>query len=198
MPRQVLDDLEAAGYSKPQKGSGENKRLKLVKTYNYDKDNRLLSWDQVIEIEAIQFPVENVSYTYDENGNRRQEQRLRIGEPDSSITHYSYDYEDRLTNLEYINRPNAENILNAAFEYNGNGLRTKAVEGDIITRFLYDGRNIVLETDGLGVTQRSYTRALGFPGGIGGLIAQKSLQKELVGEGKNKRVALVGKNHYYH
>jgi len=197
MPQKVLDNMKAAGYSAP-KRRDPDKPLSLVKTYSYDADNRLLSWDHAIEIDALQFPIETVVYAYDSNGNRGQERRVRTGELNPIVTNYEYDYQDQLTGLSYENRPNTENILSAVFEYDGNGLRTKAIEGDTITQYYHDGSDIVLETDGLGVTRRSYLRAPGLPGGIRSLISERSLQEEVIGKGKNKEVALIEKNNYYH
>ncbi|MBI5024352.1 MAG: RHS repeat-associated core domain-containing protein [Candidatus Omnitrophica bacterium] len=81
-------------------------------------------------------------------------------------------------------------ILNASFEYDGNGIRRKAVEGDKITRYYYDGLNVLFEKDVSGFTNKAYTRGLGFPGGIGGLISMK--RYEMDDEG------LKEKTHYYH
>ncbi len=131
--------------------------------------------------------VEAVHYSYDNNGNRMMKEGTRFDDDEegSRTTYYSYDYENRLTNLEYIGGQDEEGILNASFEYDGNGIRRKAVEGDKITRYYYDGLNVLIEKDAAGLTQRSYTRGLGFPGGIGGLISMKRHEMD-AGESEEK------------
>jgi RHS repeat-associated protein len=49
---------------------------------------------------------------------------------------------------------------------------------------------VLFEKDAAGLTQKSYTRGLGFPGGIGGLISMKRFEQEDDG--------LEEKVHYYH
>jgi RHS repeat-associated protein len=83
-----------------------------------------------------------------------------------------------LTNLEYIGDSDEDDILNASFEYDGNGIRRKAVEGDVVTRYYHDGLNVLFEKDASGFTKKAYTRALDFPGGIGGLISMKRYETE--------------------
>ena len=87
------------------------------------------------------------------------------------MTYYSYDHENRLTNLEYIGNSDEDDISSASFEYNGNGIRRKAVEGDVITRYYYDGLNVLFEKDTAGLTQKAYTRAWASPAGSAGSSA---------------------------
>ena len=49
---------------------------------------------------------------------------------------------------------------------------------------------MLFEKDAAGFTKKSYTRALGFPGGIGGLI---SMKRSAMDDGELKE-----KVHYYH
>ena len=155
------------------KDDEDDKQIK--ETYSYDAGNHLLSLTRNKEKDGLPVPVETLIYTYDANGNRlsKEETKLDDDGQEPEITYYSYDYENRLMNLEYIGDSDEEDIPNASFEYTGNGLRTKAVEGDGATQYYYDGLNVLFEKDGAGLTQKSYTRGLGFPGGIGGLISMK-------------------------
>ena len=54
-----------------------------------------------------------------------------------------HDPENRLTNLEYTG--DGEDIRSASFEYDGNGLRRKATERSKITKYYYDGLNVLLK-----------------------------------------------------
>jgi YD repeat-containing protein len=87
--------------------------------YSYDALNRLI---------RTQYPDgTSIVYTYDANGNRvsKEETMLDDDEQETRITYYGYDYENRLTNLEYLGDSDDEdNILNALFEYDGNGIRS--------------------------------------------------------------------------
>jgi RHS repeat-associated protein len=104
-----------------------------------------------------------------------------------------------LTNLEYLGDSDEDDILNASFEYDGSGIRTKAVEGDVVTRYYHDGLNVLFEKDALGFTKKAYTRALGFPGGIGGLISMKRYEtEEDDGEEETEEEATEPKASYYH
>ena len=174
------------------KHKGEEDGKQIKETYSYDAGNRLLGLTRDKEKDGLPVLVETLTYTYDANGNRMSKEETKIDDDkqESKITYYSYDYESRLTNLEYTGDPDEDDIPSASFEYDGNGIRTKAVEGDTIARYYYDGLNVLFEKDAAGLTQKSYTRALGFPGGIGGLISMKRFEMEDDG--------LEEKTHYYH
>ena len=94
------------------------------------------------------------------------------------MTYYSYDHENRLTNLEYIGNSDEDDISSASFEYNGNGIRRKAVEGDVITRYYYDGLNVLFEKTLPDLPKRPTPAAWASPGGIGGLISMKRFEQE--------------------
>lgn len=146
------------------------------------------------EKDGLPVPVETLTYTYDANGNRVSKEEIKFDNDgqETAVTYYGYDYENRLTSLEYLGDDidDEDNILNASFAYDGNGIRTKAVEGGNVTRYYYDGLNVLFEKDAVGLTQKSYTRGLGFPGGIGGLISMKRYEMEDDG--------LEEKMSYYH
>ena len=71
-------------------------------------------------------------------------------------------FKNRLTNLEYTGDPEEEDILNASFEYDGNGIRRKAGEGDKVTQYYYDGLNVLFEKDTSGFTQSPTPAAWAF------------------------------------
>jgi RHS repeat-associated protein len=87
-------------------------------------------------------------------------------------TTYSYDFENRLNQLNYINIPYITGTQADNFTYNGEGLRTQAVRNTTTDNYLYDGSNVLVRRDGSGNTTKSYTRGLDFGGGIGSLINQ--------------------------
>ena len=99
-------------------------------------------------------------YTYDNNGNQIK------NAVSTSATVYAYDSENRLTKITY---PNA---TTSVFTYDGDGRKVKSTEGAALTNHLFDGLLPVMERNSSNVTQVTYTRALGAPGGIGGLISQ--------------------------
>jgi RHS repeat-associated protein len=167
-----------------------------VKTYTYDSDNRLVSWDyNIVNGSTVAF-VESNDYAYDNNGNRISWTQSPSGAT-PRVTYYSYDYENRLTHIEYVDNPDVA-IASADFEYDGEGLRLRAIEGGEVTEYVHDSGNVIIERDGNGVTQKSYTRAVGYAGGIGGLISLRGWVEEVVGKGRNREVILVEKSHYYH
>ncbi len=162
------------------KHKGEKDGQQIKETYSYDAGNRLLGLTREKEKDGLPVLVETVHYSYDNNGNRMSKEETKLDDDgrETEITYYSYDHENRLTNLEYTGDPDEEDILSASFEYDGNGIRTKAVEGDKITRYYYDGLNVLFEKDAGGLTHKAYTRGLGFPGGIGGLISMTRYEME--------------------
>ena len=172
------------------KGGADGKQIK--ETYSYDAGNRLLSLTRNKEKDGLPVLAEAVHYSYDNNGNRMRKEETKFDdeEPEPEITYYSYDDENRLINLEYIGDSDENDILNASFEYDGNGIRRKAVEGDTITRYDYDGLNVLFEKDAAGLTQRALHPRFRLPGGIGGLISMKRFEME--------DSELEEKIHYYH
>jgi len=195
MPQQSLDDLIAAGYGIDD-GSDQNRLVYMVKTYAYDADNRLLNWTHDLDAGGTFIMVEGYEYSYDDNGNRISQQQTRAGEA-PRIKYYNYDFENRLVSVEYIDQPDIP-VTNSVFEYNGHGNRVRSIEGSNITRYRYDGNNVLYETDEVGLRLRSYTRGLGFSGGIGGLISQTTKFEEVVGKGKNRTTIWVDKEVFFH
>ncbi|MCX5698906.1 MAG: hypothetical protein NTX01_04335, partial [Candidatus Omnitrophica bacterium] len=103
----------------------------------------------------------STSYTYDFNGNQIK------STISASTTTYTYDLENRLTKIAYPGATPA-----STFTYDADGRKVKSTEGAILTNYLFDGQLPILERNSSNLTQVTYTRALGAPGGIGGMISQ--------------------------
>lgn len=95
-----------------------------VTTLTYDSANRLLHATDVSG---------TTTYTYDANGNQ-----LTIEEPGGDLTTNTWDRENRLVQVEH---PSGDVTTSA---YNGDGLRVLQDDGDVETRFVYDG-NITVD-----------------------------------------------------
>ena len=102
-----------------------------VTTFTYDNGNRLLAG---VDVSGT------TTYTYDDNGNQ-----LTIEEPSGDITTNTWDGENRLIQVEH---PSGDLTT---YAYNGDGLRVLQDDGVAETRFVYDGNNLVLELDDVGV-----------------------------------------------
>jgi RHS repeat-associated protein len=101
-----------------------------IETYTYDEIDRLIeaSYDDGVN------PVETLEYAYDANGNRLS---VTSG---TSVTIYSYDDADQLTNLS--------GATSLSFTYDLNGNRIAAGSDT----FAYDWRNRLIEADVNGTT----------------------------------------------
>jgi RHS repeat-associated protein len=123
---------------------------------------------QTLEIDLDSTAEAN--YTYDADGNLIQ--KSLKGEQ----TLYHYDYNNRLTKITHPDGSVSE------YTYDTEGRRIKSNEKGVVTHYFYDGNNVILERDSSGNTKATYTRALGFNGGIGSIISNRS----------------EGKDYYYH
>jgi len=149
--------------------------LSLLRTYQYDSNNRLTEWNYALKVNNLTFPIEKTTYAYDKNGNRTSKEKVkRWQEGAPQQTGYSYDLENRLTKLQYVHIPGIHGPQQDTLSYSGDGLRTKAIRNTDTTAYLYDGSNVLVERDASGATTKSYTRGLDFGGGIGSLIAQNT------------------------
>jgi RHS repeat-associated protein len=103
----------------------------LSSTHSYNAANRL-SADSTFD------------YVYDANGNLTRKTERATGK----ITNYTYDSENQLTN---ISLPTG---VTAAYRYDGLGRRIEKSNGTQLTRYVYDGQDILFEYDGTSFTAR--------------------------------------------
>jgi RHS repeat-associated protein len=104
---------------------------------------------QLIQATHPNMPTEQ--FGYDSVGNRISAEGEVVGTP--VATNYSYDMENQLTKAEYPG-------MVAQYKYDPFGRRIeKNVNGDI-TRYVYDGANIVTEYDGNGNVKNAYIHNL--------------------------------------
>lgn len=104
-------------------------------------------------------PSGTTTYAFDADGN----QELVVA-PDGTRTTTTWDYENKPTLTQL-----SAGIRNT-FTYNADGLRTEKQDSEGITRFLWDSRQYLAETDGIGQTIALYTNA---PGVYTELISQQ-------------------------
>jgi RHS repeat-associated protein len=91
-------------------------------TYTYNTMNQMLT-------------AGNMSFTYDANGNTTSKQA------NQQTTTYTWDYENKLTRIDYAN--GSSNV----FTTNADGVRMTANDSGGHRRFIYDGTSIVGEQD---------------------------------------------------
>ena len=98
----------------------------LSTTHNHDDLNRLLEDDAF-------------TYTYDNNGNL--ETKTNKATP-TEVTTYHWDAQDQLIQID---RPDSTTVT---YKYDGLGRRIEKNVAGTITRYVYDGEDILLEYDG--------------------------------------------------
>lgn len=91
------------------------------------------------------------TYSYDNNGNMIQ----KSDKLTNDITNYGYDAENRLI---HIGLPR-ESI--AQYRYDTLGRRIEKNVDGVITRYVYDGKNILFEFDGSNTQVARYTHGIG-------------------------------------
>ena len=96
--------------------------------------------------------LEDATYTYqyDNNGNMTQKTNRTTGE----ITTLTYDTQNRLVQV-------AKPGTTASYKYDPLGRRIEKNVNGIITKYLYDGEDIIIEYDGNGNMIAKYTHGLG-------------------------------------
>ena len=98
-----------------------------------------------------------IIYEYDNNDNQT---KMIITRTDGgkNITQFTYDYENRLNKIIYPDTTTSE------YRYDGGGRRIQSVETGTITKYLYDGLNVIIERDWQNTTLARYTRGVGYGG----------------------------------
>jgi YD repeat-containing protein len=99
----------------------------------------------------------NFGYQYDDNGNLIKKTLLATG----NYTQYTYDAENRLTQVQEFAAGNPTAIMTSSYRYDGLGRRIEKVANGQTKRYVYDGEDIVLEYDGANVLQARYTHGPG-------------------------------------
>ena len=139
-------------------------------TYTYDPvGNRLVlinggvrttsTYDAANELTRSQASAGITTYTSDAAGNL-----LTSRNPSSQRTTNTWDFENRLTQVAL---PSA---IVDTFTYNGDGQRVQKIDSTGTTKHVWDGQNILLETDGSNIIQVVYTLQ---PMLYGNLISQR-------------------------
>ena len=99
----------------------------------------------------------NFAYQYDDNGNLTRKTLLATGH----YTQYTYDVENRLTQVQEFAVGNPTAITTSTYRYDGLGRRIEKVANGQTTRYIYDGEDILLEYNGANVLQARYTHGPG-------------------------------------
>ena len=99
----------------------------------------------------------NYTYQYDDNGNLTRKTLLATG----NYTQYSYDAENRLTQVQEFAAGNPTAVTTSTYRYDGLGRRIEKVANGQTKRYVYDGEDIVLEYDGSNTLQARYTHGPG-------------------------------------
>ena len=99
----------------------------------------------------------NFAYQYDDNGNLTKKTLLATG----NYSQYTYDAENRLTQVQEFAAGNPTAITTSSYRYDGLGRRIEKVANGQTKRYIYDGEDILLEYDGANVLQARYTHGPG-------------------------------------
>jgi YD repeat-containing protein len=122
--------------------------------YSYNEANELVS--------EVTPGVETAYYTYDGRGNQITRSVLA-----GHTTYFSYNSRNLVSGISNTDPTFTPNY----FEYNALGQRIKKVDSTGTTRYLWDGLNILLETDASGNLTRRYTHGYTPIEGVSSLIA---------------------------
>jgi len=113
--------------------------------YIYNNANRLTSDDQF-------------TYSYDNNGN----QTSKTDKSTNKYYEYTYNNENQLTIYkEYTDSSKTTLLKSANYKYDGLGRRIEKEVDSIVTRFVYDNEDIILELNGSNNIQAKYTHGPG-------------------------------------
>jgi RHS repeat-associated protein len=119
-------------------------------TYSYDavgnRDVTHLSALHVVNDADRLLEDEQFTYAYDANGNLTTK-TAKVG---GAVTGYTWDAQDQLIQ---ITRPDAAIV---AYAYDALGRRIEKNVAGVVTRYVYDGEDIYIETDGTSTLQARY------------------------------------------
>jgi len=119
-------------------------------TYTYNVGNRLM---------LITDPSSNLTTnTYDNNGN------LTVTNANGTVTTNTWNYDNRLATVTLATP------ATTTFTYDGDGLRREKETAAGTVKFVWDGQDVLLETDGNGTTQVTYTQT---PDVYGQIVSQR-------------------------
>ena len=107
-------------------------------SYQYNQANRILE-------------DATYTYTFDANGNLV----TRTTKSDQRTTTYTYDIENQLTRIDF------PDSTFASYRYDGLGRRFEKNVNGVITRYVYDNEDILLEYDGSNNLLARYTHGIG-------------------------------------
>ena len=135
-------------------------------TYTYDPvGNRLAkiaggvpttnTYDVANELVTSESSNGTTTNTWDANGNL-----LITSAPSNQLTTYMWDFENRIT------RAALPSGIVDTFEYDGDGKRVQKVDSSGTSNFLWDGENILLETDSSNIIQVVYSLEPRFYGNL--------------------------------
>ena len=135
----------------------------MSQSYSYNNANRL---------------TEDTSYyyQYDANGNMTG----KTNKTNGNIETFTYNSENQLTKYEVIVGTNL--FVQAEYKYDGLGRRIEKNVDGVVTRYIYDNEDIILELNGSNNIQAQYTHGSG--------IDEPLMMKRNIGG--------VWKDYYYH
>lgn len=135
-------------------------------TYAYDSNNRLTK-----EIKVTGVVTQKTTYSYDDNGNQicnatETTQPTVAGQQEgfaASVSGQSADSSKvTINNYDGFNQLIRTTVgdKTLTYTYDGNGLRASKTVNGVITNHVWDGDQIVLETDGSGILKAKYIRGV--------------------------------------
>jgi RHS repeat-associated protein len=101
---------------------------------------------------------ENFIYSYDKNGNTIQ----KVSRTDNSGVRYYWSAENQLTQIEEYSDISSNMLVSVSkYIYDGLGRRVVKDLDGLVTKYIYDQYDILLETDVSGTVKARYTHGLG-------------------------------------
>ncbi|MEM7223637.1 MAG: PKD domain-containing protein [Pseudomonadota bacterium] len=142
----------------------------IPESYNYDsvgnRDSSHRASTYVTGVGNRLLEDDAFCYTYDANGNLHTKTAKLAGTCTGGVTTYSWDVENRLTRIDFAN------FTYAAYRYDSIGRRIEKDANGIVTRYVYDGEDILYEYTGTNLLLARYTHG---PGVDEPLLAQRDL-----------------------